>query len=163
MGKSKITLNKMNDNQLFLVKLIDPSAKDGDELKPGIWKLNLTIEENFNVVNVLTYKYLILKKTQPTTTTTTTRSDEKEKNKINDEKKKKQDAKMIDEFWRLDSICVNELTLNSGEWKQSSLFSEEILPDCKTSANSYWSSYFPDPKSDLSEDLSKSIHKFRVT
>lgn len=124
----------MDENLLIFLKLLEPTK----EMKSGIWTLNLTVEENGSVVDLLTLKFLILE--------------------TNEERFIDADFDLIELFWRLDSICVNELA--DSDWEQSSFFSDDILPNCKTNVNSYWSSHYPDPKSDLS-DL-KSIHNHRV-
>ena len=54
---------------------------------------------------------------------------------------------LVEKFWSFDKFCIaSNISLDDKSYFSNSF--EDIIDDCK---NLYWSSFFPDPKSDLNE------------
>lgn len=122
-----IKLNSSEKNQL-LVHSLEQSGNLTLKKFPGEWKLEIRMHDEANEFSVVLVKFLILPKVIDNFSIWTSK---------------------IEIFWHYDSLCVNQFGSELDENK--SFLKNHIFHECKEF--SYWSSYYPDPKSDVYSNL----------
>ncbi len=124
-------MNQSNQSQLIINSFFAVSNKrklneEADLNTTGIWTINICFNDS---QPILFQRFLVLPSNNPLRT-------EAESESL------KNWLEMLDQSWQFDSLCINtKLDLDSDSFAVSNLINE-----C---TESYWSSFYPDPKSDF--------------
>lgn len=138
---SKLNFNASNDEHLVSHTLFKPNnSSNNTSATPGIWTVNVVsyqILPNETVTNIST-KFLVF----PTKT---------------DRKNINQTAliNFVERFWLFEGFCIVDLNKEKTSFLNS-YFDDNVLKDCKNHVDSYWSTYYDDPKSTINEDINES-------
>ena len=98
---------------------------------PGIWNIRITIlDKNVNLT-ILTIRFLIL-------------PSENIFELNNSEKQTETWMKLMKQFWKFESLCVENFEDNNSE---NSFLFNNLFENCRR--NSFWSTLYPDPKSNF--------------
>lgn len=124
--EKKVKINSSKKNQVMVHSF--QKSEDFSQLKStGEWKLDIYIQ-NVSEYLVLSVKFLILPKFIENYSVW---------------------ISLVENFWQFESFCFNKIesTINFND----SILKRHIFKECAES--SYWSSYYPDPKSDIFSNL----------
>ncbi len=137
--EAKIRLNTSEDEQIIAHALLKSS--NIINIMPGIWHISVSqLAENDNkIISTAATKFLVLP----------IESQEYEINQtafIN----------LVDKFWSFDNFCIDS-SISFGDKNYFSNSFEDIVDNCR---KTYWSTSFPDPKSDLGLELDENTSDF---
>jgi len=102
----------------------------------GIWKLDIDIDDYNSSKHILTRKFLVIPEETPFGSNETS-------NQIWSE--------MFSKFWKISSVCLK----NKSQFKNDLgvfFVDNQFIEECEETA--YWSSFYPDPKSDFNHGSS---------
>ena len=136
--ESSIFLNTSDSTQLLLngyykIESPPPLQNIYDLKVSGVWKVNLKVQN----VTVLSRKFLVMPRSNPF--------------QIHKTNISQRWQMLFGHFWSFQSACVDQLNT-------SSFLTNHLLTDCQETS---WSTYYPDPKSDITHNLSIE-HKKRI-
>lgn len=130
--ESKVVLNSSEKNQMILNSFF--KQDDVKQLNSsGIWKIDICFEDTNlkEKISILTRKFLILPLEIPS------------------EYQKDKWKNIITQLWEFNSFCINRY---ENIKIKNSFLTSHLLKNCQDDA-SFWSTYYPDPKSDIYESL----------
>lgn len=125
--ETSVNLNESSNNQIILNSFFKAKEPIKVLKSYGVWKIEIVQDQ----ISILSLKFLVLP--------------------ANNSKSNEEMFELYEKlqyFWNFNSLCVD--TFESSELKNNFLFNE-LFQNCQKSA--HWSTYYPDPKSDLKLSL----------